>query len=64
LPLSYFRPVITSCPLVNGGIKLRRLISTGSSWSLWASTSSIRSSRNVASGRPAPRYASTGVVLV
>ena len=48
----------------SGGMKLRRRISAGSSPVSSAARSTTRSSRYVASGRPAPRYASTGAVWV
>src|SRR6266550_1087800 len=45
-------------------MKFFRRSSTGSSSSLRASASTARSIAYVASGRPAPRYASVGVVFV
>ena len=45
-------------------MKFLRRISTGSMSSSSAAMSSVRSTRWIASGRPAPRYAATGVVLV
>ena len=47
-----------------GASRLRRRSSAGSIPSLPAARSMIRSSVTVASGRPAPRKAATGVVLV
>ena len=48
----------------SGGMKFLRRISTGSMSSSSAAMSSMRSTRCVASGRPAPRYAAVGVVFV
>jgi hypothetical protein len=45
-------------------MKLRRRISAGSSPRPRAASSISRSMTYVASGRPAPRYAATGVVVV
>ena len=49
---------------LSGGRKLRRRTSAGSMPSSSATRSIARSMTYVASGRPAPRYASTNVVLV
>ena len=48
----------------SAGIKLRRRSSAGSSSSARAAVSISRSMAKHASGRPAPRYAATGAVLV
>ena len=48
----------------NGGTRFRRRTSTGSSPVSSANRSMARSIAATASGRPAPRYAATGVVLV
>ena len=48
----------------SGGMKLRRRSSLGSIPISAANTSIIRSIASVASGRPAPRYAPMGAVLV
>ena len=48
----------------SGGIRLRRRSSAGSSAIARAAVSISRSIAKHASGRPAPRYAATGAVLV
>ena len=52
------------CGSSNFGRRLRRRTSTGSIPSSAANRSIARSTAAIASGRPAPRYAATGVVLV
>ena len=48
----------------NGAMRLRRRTATGSSPTSAANRSIARSIAAVASGRPAPRYPDTGVVVV
>ena len=63
-PLSYSSITGVWYGYASGGIMLRRRISARSMPISVAATSTRRSSRKVASGRPAPRYASTGIVFV
>jgi hypothetical protein len=63
-PLSYRAPKPFECGTVNGGSRLRRRTSAGSTPISAANRSIARSTAAVASGRPAPRYAPTGVVFV
>ena len=58
------RPVFGMYGNASGGMKFLRRISTGSMPSSSAAMSRMRSIRWIASGRPAPRYAATGVVFV
>ena len=58
------RPVLVLNGNASGWMKLRRRISSGASPSSSAATSIIRSMQAAASGRPAPRKAPTGAVLV
>ena len=55
---------MTAWPFSKRGIMFFSRMSAGSMPSVLPSLSIIRSIMNVASGRPAPRYASTGVVFV
>lgn len=57
-------PVTVAYGKASAGIRFLRRSSAGSIASSAARWSNARSTRYVASGRPAPRYADTGVVLV
>ena len=57
-------PVATAAGKSSLGMKFLRRISSGSIPSSWASWSSVTSIICVASGRPAPRMASVGHLLV
>ena len=62
--MSYVVPDAVVYGNTSGGIRFFRRTSTGSMPSSAAIRSIARSTSAVASGRPAPRYAATGVVFV
>ena len=61
---STLSPQMFGVASLNGGCRFFRRSSTGSMPILRAKVSTIRSTTKVASGRPAPRYASVGVAFV